>query len=146
MDNVFRRQRKGGVSQRWHRYDALCVCADRSAMVLLHAYVVFVCLAAIIRFPLSLSLFQGSRAFSQVAFSTGPAMEDTRTAKRVAQVLYIRSKSYYKPWIEEPNPFAENCSTRKWRWVVKEWIQTVKDLDDEGGQRDVAPRRDGRVC
>ena len=53
---------------------------------------------------------------------------------------YIRSKSYYTAWIEEPDPFEKSTSTRKWRWTVRVWIQTLKDLHGEGEQpRGLAP-------
>ena len=51
---------------------------------------------------------------------------DARTAKRVADVQHIKSKQYYKPVIEEPDPYIENCSTRKWRFTMRTWVLVLK--------------------
>ena len=52
---------------------------------------------------------------------------DARTAKRVAQVQHIKSKPYYVPIAEEPDPFSD-VSTRAWRYSVQIWKVTLKRL------------------
>ena len=61
-------------------------------------------------------------------------MDTDATAKRVAQVRHIQSKPYYKPVIEEPNPFMENCSTRMWKYKMRVWVERLKKTQtcDEG--------------
>ena len=51
---------------------------------------------------------------------------DTRTQKRIASISHIKSKPYYRPVIEEPDPFAENCSTRMWKHKMKSWVEMLK--------------------
>ena len=59
-----------------------------------------------------------------LSFRRAPAM-DARTAKRVAQVQHIKGKPYFKPVVEEPDPFSE-ASTRTWRYSMRCWVQTLK--------------------
>ena len=52
---------------------------------------------------------------------------EVRTAKRLAQIEHIRSKPYYSPLVEEPDPLLdETVSTRMWKHAVKLWIETLK--------------------
>ena len=52
---------------------------------------------------------------------------DVRTAKRIAQIEHIRSKPYYSPLVDEPDPLLdETVSTRMWKHTVKLWIETLK--------------------
>ena len=52
---------------------------------------------------------------------------EVRTAKRLAQIEHIRSKPYYSPLVEEPDPLLdETVSTRMWKHMVKVWIETLK--------------------
>ena len=52
---------------------------------------------------------------------------EVRTAKRLAQIEHIRSKPYYSPLVEEPDPLLdETVSTRMWKHTVKLWIETLK--------------------
>ena len=52
---------------------------------------------------------------------------EVRTAKRLAQIEHIRSKPYYSPLENEPDPLVdETVSTRKWKHLVKIWIGSLK--------------------
>ena len=59
---------------------------------------------------------------------------DARTTKRVAQVAHIRSKPYYAPVPQEPDPLTETVSTRAWRHAMKVWVETLKKNACESGQ------------
>ena len=52
---------------------------------------------------------------------------DGRTQKRIASVQHIKSKPYYKPINEEPDPVAA-CSARHWKWQMKIWVEKLKSL------------------
>ena len=52
---------------------------------------------------------------------------DSRTAKRMVQVQHIEQKSYYRPGlVEEPDPSAQTCSTRMWKYKMRVWVDTMK--------------------
>ena len=72
---------------------------------------------------------------------------DVRTANRIAQIEHIRSKPYYSPLVEEPDPLLDKTvSTRMWKHV-KLWIETLEE--EEALQERAATRRsrrdDGRL-
>ena len=71
-----------------------------------------------------------------------PAM-DPRTQKRISSVAHIKSKAYYRPVIEEPDPIDEACSTRMWRFKMKVWVATLKRRqtcdEDQPQHEDAAP-------
>ena len=52
---------------------------------------------------------------------------DRRTQKRIASVQRIKSKPYYKPIGDEPDPVA-TCSARHWKWQMHVWVEMLKDL------------------
>ena len=59
---------------------------------------------------------------------------DSRTAKRVAQVAHIKSKPYYVPMDDvEPDPFAENCPTRMFKYRMRLWVEALKSRARKGG-------------
>lgn len=52
---------------------------------------------------------------------------DARMAKRMAQVWHIEQKPYYRPGLaEQPDPSAQTCSTRMWKYKMNVWVQTLK--------------------
>ena len=66
---------------------------------------------------------------------------DARTRKRIGSVAHIKSKPYYKPIIDEPDPVADNCSTRMWKFKMKLWVETLKSM--QPCDRDQLPRHGG---
>ena len=52
---------------------------------------------------------------------------DARTAKRMAHVRHIKQKPYYRPGlVEQPDPSAQTCSTRMWKYKMRVWVETMK--------------------
>ena len=58
---------------------------------------------------------------------------DSRTAKRMAQVAHIKSKPYYVPMDVEPDPFAENCPTRMFKYRMRVWVEALKSRARKSG-------------
>ena len=52
---------------------------------------------------------------------------DARTAKRVGDILYVRSQPYFRNDYAslEPDPFEANISTRYWKWAVRTWTTAL---------------------
>ena len=52
---------------------------------------------------------------------------DPRTKKRLESVQHIKAKPYFRPGlVEEPNPLDETCSTRTWKYKMREWVLALK--------------------
>ena len=101
----------------------MCVCGR----ALVHVLCPHVCLPSLC-LPLSFVFQASSISPKLVSFPAGRAMDiDSRTAKRMAQVRDIEQKSYYRPgFVEEPDPSAQTCSTRMWKYKVRVWVETMK--------------------
>ena len=56
-----------------------------------------------------------------------------RLLKRLDAVQHIRNEPYFRPGIKsEPDPFDETCSTRKWKFKMKVWVETLKTVEFDG--------------
>ena len=53
---------------------------------------------------------------------------DTRTAKRIADVLHVKSKTYFSVAYSslEPDPFDCEISTRYWKFAMRSWTTALK--------------------
>ena len=61
-----------------------------------------------------------------------------------AAIEHIKAKPYYRPVIEEPDPVADNISTRMWKHRMKTWVELLKrtqacDPDQRSQHEDAAP-------
>ena len=109
----------------------LCACSYVYKRV--NALVAFICFPHLSLFSRNahffIWFFQAVGISSRCVFRQAPAM-DERTAKRYASVQHIKQKPYYRPGIEDPNPF-ETCPTRAWRYKMKVWVVTLKTVHQD---------------
>ena len=58
---------------------------------------------------------------------------DERVARRVEQVLYVRSQPFFSNTftVLEPDPFETDISTRYWKFSMRRWTTALKKARNE---------------